>query len=198
MKANCRFCKKEFRVERWQIAAGKGIYCSRSCYVDDSQNRPVRPIAERFWEKVSKCEGDGCWLWTGSQDDHGYGRISTRRGQSPRLATRVAWEIEHGSLDPAAKVLHTCDNPPCVRPSHLFLGTQKANIDDCIAKGRHARGRMQPHAILTESLVLELRRRYEQENRRRGIIAQMSRETGISSRTLASMLSGKRWAWLHD
>jgi hypothetical protein len=86
----------------------------------------------RFWAKVSK--GDGCWIWTGSRNPKGYGRLNT--GNRVRLAHAISWELSHGAVPDGLWVLHRCDNPPCVRPDHLWLGTAADNTADMVAKGR--------------------------------------------------------------
>lgn len=93
-----------------------------------------QPVAPRFWSKVQKT--DGCWFWTGARRN-GYGRFG---GTKPyRYAHRVAWELTHGPLEsPAVKVCHHCDNTLCVRPDHLFIGSQADNVKDRAAKGRTA------------------------------------------------------------
>ena len=102
--------------------------------------RAARPLAERFWEKVDM-SGD-CWLWTGARDKQGRGKFrggrKTEGTARTVLAPRVAYELERG---PAGDlfVLHTCDNPTCCRPAHLFLGTQAENMADMAAKGRASR-----------------------------------------------------------
>ncbi len=96
----------------------------------------------RFWENVEKPSGDGCWVWTGHRVAHrgGYG-IFKLRGNRPMRAHRYSYELAHGPIDdPRLFVCHHCDNPMCVRPEHLFLGTAKDNHDDMVRKGRHARG----------------------------------------------------------
>lgn len=89
---------------------------------------------ERFWARVT--ESDGCWLWNGHRDTRpaqGYG-IADRGYRAHRLA----WELANGVEVPAGLVVcHSCDNPRCCRPSHLFSGTTRDNIADCRAKGRH-------------------------------------------------------------
>lgn len=77
---------------------------------------------------------DGCWLWTGPTNDRGYGMLWI--DSHPVRAHRVAFALAFGDLDDVEKVLHSCDNPPCVRPEHLFLGTQQDNLADARAKGR--------------------------------------------------------------
>jgi hypothetical protein len=76
-----------------------------------------------------------CLEWTGGTVKGGYGR--TRRGGKAVLIHRWAWEQEHGPIPPGMKVLHHCDNPPCYEVEHLFLGTQRDNVQDMVSKGRH-------------------------------------------------------------
>jgi hypothetical protein len=96
-----------------------------------------RPLEERFWEKVQKT--DGCWEWTASRSG-GYGYLGGGPGKGLVKAHRVSWELHNGLVPVGLCVLHRCDNPGCVRPDHLYVGTQKQNAED-----REARGRM-PHA----------------------------------------------------
>lgn len=94
--------------------------------------RKSRPLEERFWEKVAK--SDGCWEWTAATTN-GYGVIQLGQGTGTRGAHVVAYELEIGPTE-GRWVLHRCDNPPCVRPDHLFLGDVAANNRDMFAKGR--------------------------------------------------------------
>ena len=89
----------------------------------------------RFWARVRRDDSeDGCWVWTGSLMTRGYGRLWVKGRREG--AHRVAYEIAYGPFDKALRVLHHCDNPPCVRPKHLFLGTQLDNMRDAARKGR--------------------------------------------------------------
>lgn len=89
---------------------------------------------ERFWRRVPRSEG--CWEWRGARHPRlGYGKFSVSRNTNIP-AHRAAWLFEHGEIPQGMRVLHKCDNPPCVRPDHLFLGTQTDNMRDCAAKGR--------------------------------------------------------------
>lgn len=93
------------------------------------------PMPFRFWDKV--LVGDGCWEWqAGTQKHNGYGSFSMN-GRDVK-AHRVSWLLWYGEIPKGLRVLHRCDNPPCIRPDHLFLGTQKDNVLDAVAKGRHS------------------------------------------------------------
>lgn len=156
------------------------------------------PLAVRFWSKVHKSDDpDACWEWTGAHHPFGYGVIGI---DSQKIATthRVAWELAYGPIPNGLWVLHHCDNPACVRPEHLFLGTHADNMADMVAKGRWtprperargerngththsekvARGEACSWAKLTDTQVSEIRRRYAA-----GGITQrgLGREFGVS------------------
>lgn len=98
---------------------------------------------DRFWGHVDKeisqifYNGSRCWEWTASCSPDGYGQV--RISGKTELTHRVAWTIANGSIPDNFQVLHHCDNPPCVNPSHLFLGTNQDNVDDKMEKGREGR-----------------------------------------------------------
>ncbi len=89
-------------------------------------------VEDRFWGRVRK--GPGCWVWTGQLNEAGYGILGVNA--SPRLAHRLSWNIRYGEPPADLAVCHECDNPPCVRPDHLWLGTRGQNFADAVRKGR--------------------------------------------------------------
>ena len=144
-------------------------------------------LEERFWSKVEK--SDGCWEWTGSADQHGYGRIAVSRSK-PRIATRVAWEITRGPIPPGMDVCHSCDNPPCVRPDHLFLGTRRDNMHDAHLKGRTAKGEAHGRHRLTEPEVVAIREKYAHGN---VTMDELAGAFGVSTPSIFLIVRGKRW-----
>lgn len=112
------------------------------------------PVEPRFWERVAK--SSGCWVWTSTLDTGGYGQLSVNGTLT--LVHRISWEMHYGPIPEGVLVLHKCDNPPCVRPDHLFLGDDYANIQDRNSKGRQTRGENHPHAKLTDADVIRMRK----------------------------------------
>lgn len=91
-------------------------------------------LPQRFWSKAIIRGQDECWPWTRCKHEFGYGKISV--AGRIELAHRLAWILTHGEVPPGMCVLHTCDNPPCINPGHLFLGTVADNQRDMESKGR--------------------------------------------------------------
>lgn len=98
-------------------------------------NGGAQAIAERFWPKVNAGSPEECWLWNAARDSHGYGQLRITGGHLQ--AHRVSYELAIGQIPPGLHVRHRCDNPPCVNPLHLEVGTQSDNMRDCVERGRH-------------------------------------------------------------
>jgi HNH endonuclease len=158
--------------------------------------RRTSPLEQRFWQKVDK-SGD-CWLWTGATVGNRsvrYGNISRgRKGDGLIRAHRVSWELHFGPIPLGLKVLHHCDVGLCVRPEHLFLGTQKANVDDMIAKGRDRRwqpkGQVNRSARLTDAQIREIRQHFRDGLLQREIAAIY----GLSEGYVSSIVRGRNWS----
>lgn len=121
--------------------------------------RTARP-EDRFWSRVESNDADSCWLWTGSvRGNNKYGVFEI--AGKPIQAHRFSWELHHGLIPVGQCVLHRCDTPRCVNPSHLFLGTHQQNMADMAAKGRAPKncGEKCGTSKLTDAQVLDIRTR---------------------------------------
>lgn len=153
-----------------------------------------KPMESRFWPKVQKT--DTCWIWIGALGHRGYGRFNVNNRS--RLAHRISFEIATGAPAPSElQVCHRCDNPRCVRPDHLFLGTNLDNVRDMQAKGRvsHAprlQGETHHRAKLTDARVLEIR-----EARAAGRkVMDLAAELSMSVSAISRICRGANWSHL--
>lgn len=155
----CRQCDKPFKTCLSVLRRGKGIYCSKTCY--GLANR--RSLEEAFARGRGASTETGCVLWTGHRFQTGYGGLChTRDGESTKYlyAHRVAWELARGPIQRDLFVCHRCDNRLCVNVEHLFLGTQKDNLQDMVAKGRSCCGARNGQSKLSDEKVREIREKY--------------------------------------
>lgn len=158
-------------------------------------------LDDRFWTKVDKETPNGCWEWTASRNNNGYGLFRPGGLAPKRLAHRLSWVHHNGPLGDGQYVLHKCDNPKCVNPDHLFVGSKKDNMQDCKAKGRNRYirpnvppprhvGSDHPRAKMTEDDVAQFRHRLsENQISLRGL----ARETGLNVKTLSNMRDRITW-----
>lgn len=148
-------------------------------------------LRERFLTKVRKT--DGCWLWVGSKNAQGYGHIGEGGHKSKIIrAHRVAYGLFVGPIPEGKQVLHRCDNPSCVNPSHLWIGTNADNIADCVAKGRMPHGEGNVHAKLTWQQVQEIRERYRRWSRQFSARA-LGRQYGVTHTNILSIVKEESW-----
>jgi hypothetical protein len=152
--------------------------------------RKLTPPAVRFWRHVTKT--DGCWLWTGARRPTGYGAFNGPGGITVR-AHRYAYELAYGAIADDAIVCHTCDNPPCVRPDHLFLGTVQDNVADRQAKGRSPKGEQHGIARLSAEDVTSIRTLYASGRYLQRELAEMYATT---QGRISIIVRGKQWRHL--
>ena len=152
----------------------------------------------RFFAKVHKTSG--CWLWQGAKQNsrrdqpigYGYMVVQSTPTRVPMLAHRISWELHFGQIPDGMNVLHSCDNPPCVNPEHLFLGKQKKNMEDCVAKGRKRRNENAPRAGFTNSQVLDIKERLARGESVVAIAAIYRKPHG----TIWNISAGNSWRYL--
>lgn len=154
-------------------------------YIRGHQSRV--DFVERFWSYVNVSSPSSCWEWTGHKS-HGYGMLAVNRKKY--AAHRVSYEMANGLILDNLQVCHHCDNPSCVNPDHLFLGTNSDNVADCISKGRQTRGSSHPVAKLTEQQVLDIRTKYAS-----GLFLQreIAAEYGITQDNVSYIIHRKTW-----
>jgi hypothetical protein len=184
---NCIVCGKPFMSRSSVVAQGMGQCCSKSC----SNRLRAIPPEQRFWAHVDKGNNDGCWEWTAARDKKGYGVFSIP-GRKQVFAHRYSYELAYGSVPPDILVLHHCDNPGCVRPTHLFMGTHADNMTDMVNKGRSLFGERHPGAILTEQDVVQIR----QLHSTRLPLKTIANQFQVTPATVAGVVYRKSWRHL--
>lgn len=167
----CSHCGKAFALSH-----NGQLYCSDGC---------------RFWAKVARAGPDDCWMWTGTKPAFGHGQF--RLNGRAVYAHRFSWELIHGELPRGDDVcvLHKCDVPACVNPSHLFVGTRKQNLSDMRNKGRGHNpplltGERHHSAKLTEDDVRAIRASSEGQ-------LQLASRYGVARRTINHIINRRIW-----
>ena len=162
--ATCAICAKPFDRGYSMNAkrAANNQFCSPACRATHAANESAADMPERFWSFVGRRGEKECWLWNGSLNANGYGQFTwVTAGKRTHIATRIAYRLVNGEIPPKMFVCHSCDNPRCVNPAHLWLGTAKDNMQDASKKGRirsgGLRGEAHGCAKLNEISVREIR-----------------------------------------
>lgn len=152
--------------------------------------RPETPIRYRLLSKINFETSTGCWEWIGARLPQGYGLIKRKDGFQLR-AHRVAYELVHGLIPEGMFVCHRCDNPSCVRPSHLFVGSHVQNMADMVVKGRAARllGDCNGSAKLDAAKVNSIRNSA-------GSYSQIARQFCVSASAVGLIKRRQRWPHL--
>ena len=188
MERKCNICGNE-------VIATNGAsqkYCSRACYYKSmvGKLKKRKPAIDKLKERTEVNLESGCWIWTGGKLRGGYG--SLRADGRTRAAHRVSFEIVRGPIPDGMDLLHSCDNPACVNPDHLSVGTDVDNSNDKIAKGRQARlkGSANGNAKLTEADVIAIR------DSKGATCSELMERYGASSSQITKIRSGRSWSHL--
>lgn len=186
VERTCEECGGTFLAHACYVRKGGARFCTRQC----SAAAKREPLEERFWKRVDR--SSDCWEWTGPLMWNGYGTMPVKaaNGWRPVPAHRVAWGITHGSIPDGLHVCHHCDNRRCVRPDHLFLGTQQDNLTDMVVKGRSSAGERNGQSKLTWDQVREARRLRAEE----GIpVDTLAARFGVAKYPMWALLNGRTW-----
>jgi hypothetical protein len=153
-------------------------------------SKPLEITKERIESKVHRITESGCWVWMGATQVRGYGEIITRNRKL--LAHRASYEVFVGPIPKGMYVCHACDNVYCVNPNHLFLGTQKQNLQDMKAKGRSTWGERNPRAKLKMEQVVLIKEMLKNKSP----VKEIAEKFNVSEGAIRSIKEGKNWSYV--
>ena len=183
IEQTCEHCGKVFQASHKKVRQGKGRFCSVHCRAKMAARKPVD---ERFWANVQQSKSvNDCWLWTGNITVHGYGFMSVEGKIWP--AHRLSYTMHYGPIPDGLLVCHACNTPRCVRPNHLYLGSDKDNARDKVLSmplALRTRGKM------TSSTVKKIRNMATQGVSKHAI----AKRFGLSYTTVWAIVTRKTWA----
>lgn len=185
----CKHCGKSYTVNNYKRNSSN--YCSLGCKYIGS----CLPVDKRFWERVDRNGpiqphmNTPCWQWTGTMESKGYGTMRVRG--RPMKAHRLSLQI-HGINPGNMFVCHHCDNPACVNPDHLYLGSGMDNVKDMISRGRKrvTHGTDSSVAKLTDDTVREIRELYATGKYSQSAIAE---KYNVCQSLVSGIVRGRRW-----
>lgn len=153
--------------------------------------QPLPITKERIESKVLRIPEAGCWVWMGSSQVRGYGEIISNKRK--HLAHRASYEAFVGPIPKGMYVCHACDNVSCVNPNHLFLGTQKQNLQDMASKGRSTWGEKNPMAKLTEEQVKEIKQGFASGK----TDTELAKQFNMSRQGINNIRNNKLWGYIN-
>lgn len=198
-------CTRSTRGNRKHCHAHAQRIATKGDALTDIPIRKIRPAGLpveatfRYFVSDNPMPESGCWIWPGRVNDAGYGvfECGGRKNRTRHRAHVVSYEIHIGKVIPGLVVRHECDNPPCVRPDHLLLGTQLENIQDTVSRNRQSkglhhgdkyRGERHPRAKLTDADVLTIRKMANQISR-----TEIASHFNVSVSTIARVVQHRAW-----
>lgn len=145
---------------------------------------------ERFWRLVAKGKDNECWEWVGSYYANGYGQFVSGKVVGLKRAHRFSYYIANGDFDRKLCCCHRCDNKRCVNPKHLWLGTQKENVRDCLRKKRFTIGTKHYKARLNQRKVARIRYAYKNAKL---TYAELAKAFGVHPSTINFVIKERTW-----
>lgn len=197
-ECTCSFCGNKLSRSKSRIVKSGIVYCNANCQKLAQINRISGATSSnqfescevthslRFWSKVAiTADTEKCWVWIGSRNNRGYGEFKIN-GKAIK-SHRYSWILMHGEIPDNLCVLHRCDNPSCVNPSHLFLGTVEENNQDRERKGRgnQPRGTKNGNSKIPDEIIAEIRTRYAAGNVTHRVL---SKDLGVSRSYISSIV----------
>lgn len=168
------------------LVSGRAKSCG-CLLLETNQEQHHSKMVERFHSSYTTIAECGCWIWDRSCDKGGYGWFAFERSKTGK-AHRASWFIHFGPIPDGLCVLHRCDNPSCVNPHHLFLGTNTENNIDKVTKNRQAYGQRNGMAILNESQIKEIRNLYPDIG-----CAELARMYKMSNGAIQHIVKRRHW-----
>lgn len=189
IKKNCIYCGKEYQRPFSEAKRSNMKFCSRSCVTANTNKKNKKQTIELFYKNtIVPKNRDECWIWQCGKTAR-YGQIKINGIKVG--VHRFSYEYFNGKIPEGMYICHQCDQPKCVNPKHLFIGSSQDNMDDKIQKGRgkYCKGEKQAGSILSEQQVKEIKLKLKE-----GVYQRiLSAEYGVSQTTIYKINQGIHW-----